>query len=269
MKIGDKTFNKNKTYIMGILNVTPDSFSDGGKHSTQSAALRHAEQMILDGADIIDIGGESTRPGHIQISDSEEIERTAGIIQLIKSNFDIPVSIDTYKSSVAEEAIKSGADMINDIWGFKYDEKMAQLVKRTNTACCLMHNKSNTSYNDFINDVISDLEECIKIAKSADIDDDKIILDPGICFGKTHEHNLDIMRNLKKFNLGYPMLLGASRKSMIGNVLGTDASQRLEGTLATTVMAVQSGYMFVRVHDVKENRRVIQMTEAILKKGVI
>ena len=159
--------------------------------------------------------------------------------------------------------------MVNDIWGFKYDQKMAQLVKQTNTACCLMHNKSNTSYNDFINDVISDLKECIKIAKSADIDDDKIILDPGIGFGKTHEHNLDIMRNLKEFNLGYPMLLGASRKSMIGNILGTDASQRLEGTLATTVMAVQSGYMFVRVHDVKENRRVIQMTEAILKKGVI
>lgn len=267
MKIGNKSFNNNTTYIMGILNVTPDSFSDGGKHNRTDAALRHAEQMILDGADIIDIGGESTRPGHIQISDSEEIERTADIVRLIKSNFDIPVSIDTYKSAVAEEAIKSGADLVNDIWGFKYDKKMAQLVKQTNTACCLMHNKSDTLYNDFINDVISDLNECIKIAKSADIDDDKIILDPGIGFGKTHEQNLDVMRNLRKFDLGYPLLLGTSRKSMIGNVLGTDTSERLEGTLATTVMAVECGYMFVRVHDVKENRRVIQMTEAILKRS--
>ncbi len=265
MKIGNKSFNKNKTYIIGILNVTPDSFSDGGKHNCTDTALSHAEKMIHDGADIIDIGGESTRPGHIQISDSEEIERTANIVRLIKSNFDVPVSIDTYKSTVAEEAIKAGADLVNDIWGFKYDSKMAQLVKRTDTACCLMHNKSDTLYKDFINDVIADLNECIKIAKSADIDDDKIILDPGIGFGKTHEQNLDVMRNLKKFNLGYPLLLGTSRKSMIGNVLGTDVSQRLEGTLVTTVMAVECGYMFVRVHDVKENKRVIQMTETILK----
>lgn len=267
MIIGNKIFSTGKTYIMGILNVTPDSFSDGGKYSALDAALRHTEEMIRDGADIIDIGGESTRPGHMQVSDSKEIERTAPVIEALRQRFDIPISIDTYKAAVAESALDAGADLINDIWGFKYDSNMAELVSRRGAACCLMHNKSCTVYNNFIQDAVNELAECVKIAKTAGIADDKIILDPGVGFGKTYEQNLEVMRSLDAFDIGYPLLLGTSRKSMIGNALGLGTDERLEGTLVTTVMAVQSGYMFVRVHDVQENKRAVMMTETILGKS--
>ena len=265
MQIGKREFKNGRTYVMGILNVTPDSFFDGGTHNDPDKALFHAEKLINDGADIIDVGGESTRPGHIQISDAEETERTARVIELIKSRFDISVSIDTYKSAVAAAAINAGADMVNDIWGFKYDSKMAELVKKTNTVCCLMHNRENADYKYFITDMKNDLAECIAIAKAAGIDRDKIVLDPGIGFAKTYEQNLEVMRNLKSFDLGYPLLLGTSNKSMIGNALNLPVTERGEGTLVTTVMAVQAGYMFVRVHDVKSNKRAIEMIEAIMK----
>ncbi len=268
MRIGNKIFDTdNHTYIMGILNVTPDSFSDGGRWNDMDSAIRHAEQMLVEGADIIDVGGESTRPGHIQISEQEEIERVVPIIERLKREFDAPVSIDTYKSNVAEAALAAGADLVNDIWGFLYDERMAAVVKKRDAACCLMHNRSEAKYNNFIEDMRSDLRKCIAAAKTAGIEDDRIMLDPGIGFGKNLEMNLLAMKNLGAFaDLGYPVLLGTSRKSMIGLTLDLPSDQREEGTIATTVMAVMAGYGFVRVHDVEKNARAIKMTEAILKQ---
>ena len=254
MKIGNKEFDTAKhTYIMGILNVTPDSFSDGGKWNGYDAAMRHAEELLEGGTDILDIGGESTRPGHQQITSEEEITRTAPVIEAVKKNFDVPVSIDTYKSDVAEAALQAGADLVNDIWGFQYDEKMAGLVKKYDAACCLMHNKDNTEYNNFIVDMLAETQECVNIAKRAGIADDKIILDPGVGFGKNYEMNLMTMNNLELFQkLGYPVLLGTSRKSMIGLTLDLPVDQRVEGTLATTVIGIMKGCAFVRVHDIKE-----------------
>lgn len=268
MIIGNKIFDtKNHTYIMGILNVTPDSFSDGGKFNTLDAALFQAEKMILEGADILDIGGESTRPGYTPITDAEEIERTVPVIEHIKNRFDIPISIDTYKSSVAKAALQSGADLVNDIWGFKHDSKLAETVFKYQAVCCLMHNRSEAIYQNFIPDILDDLKECISIAKNAGIPDDRIILDPGVGFGKTYEMNLEIIREVHRIKeLGYPVLLGTSRKSVIGLTLDTPADERIEGTLATTIYGMMNGCSFVRVHDIKANKRAIQMMEAILNK---
>ncbi|GAB6103305.1 dihydropteroate synthase [uncultured Blautia sp.] len=266
MKIGNRDFDiKNKTYIMGILNVTPDSFSDGGKYNHLDAALFHAEEMLRDGADIIDIGGESTRPGHTVITDQEEISRVVPVIEAVKSRFDVPVSIDTYKGAVAEAALKAGADLVNDIWGFKHDKKVADLTAQYKAACCLMHNRHKAVYDDFLSDLVKDMEECIKIAREAGVSDDRIILDPGVGFGKTYEMNLEAIHHVDVLHqLGFPILLGTSRKSVIGLTLDLPADQRVEGTVATTVIGVMKGCAFVRVHDIKENKRAIQMTEAIL-----
>ncbi|MGN0400120.1 MAG: dihydropteroate synthase [Blautia sp.] len=266
MKIGNREFDlKNETYIMGILNVTPDSFSDGGKFNNLDAALRHAELMIEEGADVVDIGGESTRPGHIVISEEEEIARVTPVIEAVKSRFDIPVSIDTYKGNVAEAALQAGADLVNDIWGFKFDRKTAEMTARYQAACCLMHNRNEAVYNDFLEDMVKDMEECVAIARAAGVADDKIMLDPGVGFGKTYEMNLAAINHVDVLHrLGFPVLLGTSRKSVIGNTLNLPADQRVEGTLATTVIGVMKGCSFVRVHDIKENKRIIQMTKAIL-----
>lgn len=266
MIIGNRVFDaEHRTYIMGILNVTPDSFSDGGKFNQMDAALYHAEEMIRDGADIVDVGGESTRPGHTVISDDEEISRVAPVIEAIKSRFDIPVSIDTYKGKVTEAALKAGADLVNDIWGFKFDHKVAELTAQYGAACCLMHNRSEPTYQDYLNDVVADLKECVRIAKDVGISDDKIILDPGVGFGKTYQMNLEIINHVDVIHtIGFPILLGTSRKSVIGQTLNLPTDQRVEGTLATTVVGVLKGCAFVRVHDIKENKRVIQMTEAIM-----
>lgn len=266
MKIGNRMFDtENNTYIMGILNVTPDSFSDGGKWNNKDAALKHTEQMIQEGADIIDIGGESTRPGYTLLSDEEEMERVVPMIEMVKVNFDIPVSIDTYKSRVAEAAIKAGADLVNDIWGLKYDEKIADVIAENKVACCLMHNRKEAVYENFIEDMLNDLRETVAIAKRAGIADDKIMLDPGVGFGKTYEHNLQAIHQLERLHeLSYPILLGTSRKSVIGNTLNLPASERVEGTLVTTVFGVQKRAAFIRVHDVEENKRAILMTKAIL-----
>ena len=268
MIIGNRVFDvEHRTYIMGILNVTPDSFSDGGKFNQIDAALSHAEEMIRDGADIIDIGGESTRPGHMVISDEEEISRVAPVIEALKRRFDIPVSIDTYKGNVTEAALKAGADLVNDIWGFKFDHRVAELTAQYGAACCLMHNRTKPVYQDYLNDVVEDLRECVRIAKDAGVSDDKIILDPGVGFGKTYQMNLEIINHVEMLHsLGFPILLGTSRKSVIGQTLNLPTDQRVEGTLATTVVGVMKGCAFVRVHDVKENKRVIQMTEAILSR---
>lgn len=266
MKIGNSVFDvEHKTYIMGILNVTPDSFSDGGRFNRIDAALRHAEEMIRDGADIVDIGGESTRPGHTKISEEEEIARVVPVIEAVKSRFDVPVSIDTYKSKVTEAALQAGADLVNDIWGFKYDHKVAELTAQYGAACCLMHNRQEPIYQNFLEDVVQDMQACVQIARNAGVSDDRIILDPGVGFGKTYQMNLDMIHHVDVLHdLGFPILLGTSRKSVIGQTLDLPTDQRVEGTLATTVIGVMKGCAFVRVHDIKENKRAIQMTEAIL-----
>jgi dihydropteroate synthase len=269
MIIGNREFNEG-TYVMGILNVTPDSFSDGGQFNDIDSAMRRVRKLITGGADIIDIGGESTRPNYTKISDEEEIQRILPIIARIKRIFDIPISVDTYKVNVAKAALDAGADMINDIWGLKYDNgEMAELIAKRGVPCCLMHNRKEPVYNSFIDDVLNDLKETIQIAKKAGIADDKIILDPGIGFAKTYEQNLELTNHLERLNeLGYPVLLGTSRKSMIGLTLNLPAQERVEGTLVTTVMAVMKGCRFVRVHDVLENKRAAVMTEAILNGGL-
>ena len=250
---------------MGILNVTPDSFSDGGTHNTIDTALKHTEKMINEGADIIDVGGESTRPGYTMISDDEEISRVAPVIEKLKANFDIPISIDTYKSAVAEAAAQAGADLINDIWGFKYDEKIAEVTAKHNLACCLMHNRKEANYNNYMGDVINDLKESINIAQKYGVDKNKIVLDPGVGFAKSYEQNLEIINKLEALDvLGYPVLLGTSRKSVIALTLNLPVNERVEGTIATSVIAVMKNSLFVRVHDVKENKRAILMTEKIL-----
>lgn len=265
MKIGNREFaTKGKTYIMGILNVTPDSFSDGGKFNTLDKALNHAQQMIDEGADILDIGGESTRPGHSLISDEEEISRVVPVIERLKQEFDIPISLDTYKSKVAEAGIKAGADLINDVWGLKYDADLAKIIAKYDLPCCLMHNRHSKVYTHFLEDVNNELQETINLAHLAGIKDEKIILDPGIGFGKTPELNLIMLNHLDSLkSLGYPLLLGTSRKSTIGLVLDTPVNERVEGTLVTSVLAVIHDYMFVRVHDVKANYRAVKMMEAI------
>lgn len=268
MKIGKKEFDiENHTYVMGILNVTPDSFSDGGKYTQLDAALKHAEEMIRDGADILDIGGESTRPGHIQITEEAEIERIVPIVEKLHTEFEVPLSIDTYKSPVAEAAVIAGADLVNDIWGLTYDERMAGVIAKHDVACCLMHNREQAQYQKFLPDVLMDLEKSISIARMAGIEKDQIILDPGVGFGKTYEMNLEIIKEINRLKaLGYPLLLGTSRKSVIGLTLDLPSDQREEGTLATTVLGILRGCAFVRVHDVKGNKRAIQMTEAILRE---
>lgn len=269
MKIGNREFDVNsKTYIMGILNVTPDSFSDGGRFNEVESALFHVEEMIHEGADIIDVGGESTRPGYTVISEDEEIERVVPVIERITAEFDVPVSIDTYKSRVAEAALNAGAVLVNDIWGLKKDRKMADVIAAANAACCLMHNRENTDYIDFVNDVITDLGDSVKLAETAGISREKIILDPGVGFAKSYEQNLEIIKKVDRLKaLELPVLLAASRKSVIGLTLDLPKDQRLEGTLATTVMAVMKGCSFVRVHDIKENKRAILMTEAVLGRA--
>ncbi|MBR2046198.1 MAG: dihydropteroate synthase [Agathobacter sp.] len=268
MRIGTQEFNtKEKTYIMGILNVTPDSFSDGGKYHKIDTALKKAEEMIKDGAAILDIGGESTRPGYTPVSETEEMERVLPVIEAVKERFSIPVSVDTYKSNVAEAAILAGADLINDIWGLKADPKMAEVIAKYQVACCLMHNRTSIEYVNFLDDVLQDLQETLNLAKEAGIPESKIILDPGVGFAKDYEQNLEVMRNLRKIKeLGYPVLLGSSRKSVIGLTLDLPSEERLEGTLATTVAAVEQGAAFVRVHDVKENARAIKMAQAIYRR---
>lgn len=268
MRIGNREFKeKNHTYIMGILNVTPDSFSDGGKYNHLDTSLFRVEEMLKEGVDILDIGGESTRPGYRKIEVQEEIARVAPVIEKIKQKFDIPVSLDTYKSEVAKAGIAAGADMINDIWGLQYDEKMAEVIAQSKSVCCLMHNRKNAVYGNFIEDVMEDFQIILSLAKGAGIEEDKIILDPGVGFAKSYEQNLEVMRNMQKLHeYGYPILLGTSRKSVIGLTLDLPIEERLYGTLATSAYGVMAGCMFLRVHDIKENKEVVKMLEAILDR---
>ncbi len=266
MEIGGKSFDvSNRTYIMGILNVTPDSFSDGGRFNGVDKALAHCERMIEEGADIIDIGGESTRPGFCMIDSSEEIRRIAPVIEAVKKRFDIPVSADTYKAETARAALCLGADLINDIWGLKYDKDMANVIKEYDVPCILMHNKEKAEYGNFVRDVVSELGESVAIAENAGIDRSKLIVDPGVGFGKTYGQNLMIIRELERLGeLKLPVLLGVSRKSVIGLTLGLPVDKRLEGTIAANVIGVMKGAAFLRVHDVAENKRAVAVAEAVM-----
>lgn len=265
---GDVRLDMNKkTWIMGILNVTPDSFSDGGRYNNEEAAIMQAERMVSEGVDIIDIGGESTRPGHERISDEDEISRVVPIIKELKKRFDIPLSIDTYKSEVARLALEAGADIINDIWGAKADPKMAEVAARYQVPIILMHNRDNMDYQNLMEDMISDLRESIAIVKDAGVPDEKIILDPGIGFAKNYEHNLEVMRNLDKIvDIGYPILLATSRKRFIGTALNLPVDERVEGTGASVCLGIERGCHMVRVHDVKEMTRMARMMDAMLGK---
>ena len=265
MIINGKSYEPGQTYIMGILNVTPDSFSDGGKFNDVSRAIDHVAQMIEEGAHIIDVGGESTRPGFHEVSAEEEMARTIPVIEAIKARFDIPVSIDTYKAQTAEEAIKAGACLGNDVWGFKKDPEIANVTAQYDVACCLMHNRKEAVYKNFLQDMKHDLQESVEIALKAGVDKNKIMIDPGVGFAKSYQENLQAIKHVGELKeLGYPVLLATSRKSVIGLTLDTDKDNRVEGTVATTVLGVMAGCMFVRVHDVKENARAIQMTQAVL-----
>ncbi|MCL2226840.1 MAG: dihydropteroate synthase [Oscillospiraceae bacterium] len=266
MQIGGREFDTvSGCYVMGILNVTPDSFSDGGKWDKLDSALKHVQDMIGEGADIIDIGGESSRPGHESISVQEELNRALPVVEAVRSRFDVPISIDTCKSEVAKAALSAGADLVNDIWGLKSDPGMAGVIAQAGAACCLMHNRADMDYSDFIPDVLDDLRESLILAKKAGIADDKVILDPGVGFAKTHEMNLGVINRLDAIKaMGYPVLLGASRKRVVGNTLDLPVEERVEGSLAAAIIGLVRGCCFVRVHDVKETCRAIKMAQAIL-----
>lgn len=254
-----------KTSIMGILNVTPDSFSDGGKYENKSGlldidiALRHVERMIEDGAAIIDVGGESTRPGFTIVEAEDEMQRVLPVIEAIKQRFDIKISIDTYKPQVAVAAVRAGADIINDVRINGFDIEMAKAIIDTGAEYILTHN--SPSYKNLNTDIL----ETTDLYINAGVDKNKIILDPGIGFNKSYEQNIEALRELNSFcNLGYPVLLGTSNKSVIGNALDLPVGERLEGTIATSVLAVKAGVKYIRVHDVKANYRAVKMAEAIL-----
>ena len=256
-----------RTYIMGILNVTPDSFSDGGDFSNIDIAVNHAKEMINEGADIIDLGGESTRPGHSYVDADEEKRRILPVIKRLKEEINVPISVDTYKADVAQEALELGVEMINDIWGLTKDSNMANIVAKYDAYICIMHNQDGTEYNKDIMESIKEfLQDSIDLALKSGIKKEKIVLDPGIGFGKTFEQNLEVLKRLDEIkSLGYPVLLGTSRKSVIGNVLNVEPKQRLEGTIATTVLGIRDGVDIVRVHDVKENLKAAKMADAIYR----
>jgi dihydropteroate synthase len=267
MLIGNKQFDlENTTYIMGILNVTPDSFSDGGRFNTKDRALKHAQRLLEEGADILDIGGESTRPNFTPVGAQEEIERVVPVIEAIRERFDTVLSIDTYKASVAQKALEAGAHMINDVWGFKKDQNMAKVAAAFNVPCVLMHNREVAVYEHFIEELCADLTASINIACEAGVKKGHIILDPGIGFAKSYEQNLQAMQHLEKLcQMGFPVLLGTSKKSMIGLTLDLPVEERLEGTLATTVMGIIKGCRLIRVHDVRANKRAAVMTDAMIR----
>ena len=269
MKIGNREFPLGeKSYVMGILNVTPDSFSDGGKYNDIERALKQADKMAEEGADILDVGGESTRPCHVQIGDEEEIRRVVPVIEALKKRFDVPVSIDTYKSAVAKAALSAGADLLNDIWGFRYDERCAKLAAEYDVCVCLMHNRETMEYNDFMDDVKKDLGISLSLAEKYGVKKEKIMLDPGVGFAKTREQNLTIINRLEEIRaMGYPVLLGTSRKSVIGLTLDLPVDEREEGTIATSVIGAMKGCEFFRVHDVQKNVRALRMTDAIRREN--
>ncbi|MBS9388961.1 MAG: dihydropteroate synthase [Dolichospermum sp. WA123] len=277
LTIRDHCFTWGKrTYLMGILNVTPDSFSDGGKFNTTSAALTQAQAMVSAGADIIDIGGQSTRPGAEQISLEAELERVLSVLELLRPVIDIPISIDTTRAEVAKAAIIAGADIVNDISAGTFDPQMLSTVASLNVPIVLMHIRGNpqnmqklTDYEDLITDIYQFLSEQITKATLLGIDKNKIIIDPGIGFAKNHDQNLEIFRRLKSLKtLNSPILVGASRKSFIGNILNQpDPKLRVWGTAAACCAAIFNGADILRVHDVQEMQEVTLVADAIYREG--
>jgi dihydropteroate synthase len=273
LKIGNKEFRfGGRTYIMGILNVTPDSFSDGGKYHTPREAAEAAKKMALDGADIIDIGGQSTRPGSKEIPVEEELNRVIPVIEKLNQE-NLLISVDTYRSAVAEAALRAGAHMINDISGLHFDPDLAKVCAKYQVPLVVMHIKGTPqnmqtapTYQDLIAEILSYLSESVQLAKAAGVKD--VIVDPGFGFGKTVAHNLELLRSLRSFkSLGRPLLIGTSRKSTIGEVLNLPVTSRLEGTAATIAVAISGGVDIIRVHDVAEMKKVAKMTDAIVRRN--
>ena len=272
-----------RTYVMGILNLTPDSFSgDGLGEQNEEAALQQAREYVQAGADILDVGGESTRPGAAPVSAQEEMDRVLPIITILKAEFDTLISIDTYKAKVAEEALKTGAAMLNDVWGLQADPELAKVASETGVPVILMHNRSTPNnaaikdqlggryigveYDNLLEDVKRELMESVNLAHKAGISDQQIILDPGIGFGKTVEQNLALLNHLDEIRaLGYPVLLGPSRKSFIGYTLDLPPEDRVEGTAAAVSVGITRGADIIRVHDVREMMRTVRMTDAIVR----
>jgi len=260
-----------RTLIMGILNITPDSFSDGGRYFSGAAALAGARELVAAGADILDVGGESTRPGSVPVSVEEEMERILPVLTTLRRNLDIPLSVDTYKAAVAEAALAAGADIINDISGLTFDAGMAALVARSGAGLVLMHIQGtprdmqlNPWYEDVIAEVSRFLKHQLAMAEAAGVGRDQIVLDPGIGFGKRLEDNLILLRDLGCFeSLGLPLLVGPSRKSFIGRILDLPVSERVEGTAAAVTAAILNGARLVRVHDVRPMARVVRVADAI------
>jgi dihydropteroate synthase len=257
-----------RTLIMGILNVTPDSFSDGGQYHTVQAAVDQAKLMVAEGADVIDIGGESTRPGAMKVDAKEELRRVIPIIEAVSAAVDVPLSIDTYKSEVARQALEAGAHMLNDIWGLTDDPEMGRVAAQYQCPIIVMHNRKQTQYEDFVSDVVADLRVSLRLAEQAGISKHQIILDPGIGFSKNYDHNIQLMNHLDVIcGLGFPVLLGTSRKNFIRKTLELPADDVVEGTAATVVLGISQGCDMMRVHDVKAISRVARMTDAITRQN--
>ncbi|MDI6704098.1 MAG: dihydropteroate synthase [bacterium] len=260
-----------RTYVMGILNVTPDSFADGGLYNDVEHAVLHAKQMVEDGADIIDVGGESTRPGAEKVTVKEELKRVRPVIERLVNEISVPISIDTYKSQVAKVCLDLGCHLVNDISGLRFSPEMKEIVAEYDVPVIIMHIKGTPRdmqkaprYKCVISEITSYFKDRIAEALDSGIKRDKIIIDPGIGFGKTTSHNLEIIKRLREFkSLGYPILIGTSRKSLIGNVLDLPIEERLEGTAATVALSIMNGANIIRVHDVREMVRVAKMTDAI------
>lgn len=268
MKFGNHNINwGTRTYIMGILNVTPDSFSDGGDFFSVDKAFAHAKEMLAEGADIIDIGGESSRPGHQKISLEEELKRVIPVIEKLAHETNAIISLDTVRSEVASQGIQAGAHILNDIWGLQQDKEMACIASKYRVPVIIMHNQQGTIYqDDIISEMISFFRRSIGIAANAGIPENMLILDPGIGFGKTPEQNVEVMSRLNEIkSLGFPLLLAASRKSTLGLILDLPPKERLEGTLATTVLGIVQGVDMVRVHDVKENLRAAKVADVLVR----
>lgn len=255
-----------RTYVMGIINVTPDSFSGDGTGGDASAAAEQAIRFQEEGADFIDVGAESTRPGHQPVTEAEELARLLPPLEAIAARVSIPISVDTWKSGVAMSALSHGARIINDVWGLKADPLMAEVAAEHGAGLILMHNQSGHSYNDLIPDIATGLSESVDIALSTGVPGENIVIDPGFGFGKTADHNLELLNNLRQLKaLGLPLLVGTSRKSTIGRVLRLPPEQRVEGTAATVALAIAGGADIVRVHDVREMVRVCRMTDAVVR----
>jgi dihydropteroate synthase len=256
-----------RTLIMGILNVTPDSFSDGGDFISVENAVERAKQMVAEGADILDIGGESTRPGAEKVTLAEELRRVIPVIKAIRAVVKLPISVDTYKAEVARQALEAGADIINDVWGLHGDSSMAEVIVQYRCPIILMHNRKLANYVDFLTDVVEDMKVIIQFAMDAGIDPSQIVIDPGIGFAKNYEQNLELMNHLDTLvALGYPVLLGTSRKSMISKTLQLPVDEVIEGTAATVALGIAQGCQIVRVHDIEQMKRVALMTDAIVRR---